>query len=317
MQVRLILDGTAALYDPDGINRDELRRIILAHDLDAFDPKHLGPGGFIIFRTGRRLNGLKESHRKVSRSAAGLVEEWLDLDEFYREYDSLIFTVTADLFIPAGGRPETIDIQNWRSFLNAEGVPSARVIVEGANSFITPEARVQLQKSGAVLIRDASANKCGVISSSYEIIANLLLTEREFLEHKERYVVDVLAILEKRAADEAGLILRRRRESGGALLYSDISEIISQNINSLYSRLFDFFTNRPELCLQPPFRQAIIRHLPRILQETPAFRQRIKKLPGKYLCAILAAEIGSSLVYTGSRDADFEEMIRRHLARTV
>jgi len=54
-----------------------------------------------------------------------------------------------------------------------------------------------------------------------------------------------------------------------------------------------------------------------MLQETPAFRQRIKNLPQKYLSAILAAEIGSSLVYTGNRDADFEDMIRRHLARTV
>ena len=315
LQVRLILDGTAALYDPGGISRDGLRRIILKHDLDAFDPDFLGKGAFIIYRTGRHLEGLKESHRKVSRTTAGLVEEWLDIDDFYHQYNSLIFTVKADLFIPAGGRPETIDSQNWSSFLDSEGSPSARVIVEGANSFITPEARILLQKSGAVLIRDASANKCGVISSSYEIIANLLLSEREFLEHKERYVTDVLVILEKRAIDEARLILRRRRESGGTLLYSEISESISQNINSLYSRLFEFFTRRPELCLQPPFRQAVIRHLPRMLQETPAFRQRVKRLPRKYLCAILAAEIGSSLVYTGSRDADFEEMIRRHLAR--
>ncbi|MBK5275692.1 MAG: NAD-glutamate dehydrogenase [Desulfuromonadales bacterium] len=317
LQVRLILDGTAALYDPDGINHNGLNRIILQHDLDAFDPDFLGEGAFILYRTGRRLDGLKESHRKVSRNAAGLVEEWLDIDEFNHLYNSLIFTVKADLFIPAGGRPETIDGQNWRSFLDAEGVPSARVIVEGANSFITPEARTLLQRSGVVLMRDASANKCGVISSSYEIIANLLLSEREFIEHKERYVGDVLTILEKRAADEARLILRRRNESNGTLLYSEISETISLNINSLYSRLFEFFSIRPELCLQPPFRQAIIRHLPRMLQEKATYRQRINKLPRKYLCAILAAEIGSSLVYTGSRETDFEDMIRRHLARIL
>jgi glutamate dehydrogenase len=317
MQVRLVLDGTAALYDPGGISRDELRRIVLTHDLDAFDPENLGLGGFIVYRTGRRQEGLKESHRKVSRTDAGLVEEWIDIDDFNYEYNSLVFTVKADLFIPAGGRPETIDSQNWRSFLSPEGIPSARVIVEGANSYITPEARIQLQKAGVTIMRDSSANKCGVISSSYEIIANLLLTEREFMEHKERYVVDVLAILEKRAADEARLILRRRKESGGAQLYSEISETISQNINSLYSRLFEFFAARPELCLQHPFRQTVIRHLPRMLQEAPAFRQRIRKLPQKYLCAILAAEIGSSLVYTGSRDADFEDMIRRHLARVL
>ncbi|MEI7816945.1 MAG: NAD-glutamate dehydrogenase domain-containing protein, partial [Desulfuromonadales bacterium] len=317
IQVRLILDGTAVLYDPNGINHEELGRIVLSRDLDAFDPQYLSPGGFMLFRTGRRMEGLKESHRKVTLNNECLAEEWLDIDDFNRLYNSLIFTVKADLFIPAGGRPETIDAQNWRSFLDESGVPTSRVIIEGANSYITPEARIQLQKNGVVLMRDASANKCGVISSSYEIIANLLLSEREFMEHKERYAGDVLAILEKRAADEARLILRRRIDSGGTLLYSEISETISQNINSLYSRLFDFFSARPELCLQAPFRQAILRHLPLMLQESAAYRKRIKKLPKKYLCAILAAEIGSSLVYSGNRDADFEDMIRRHLARLL
>lgn len=317
VQVRLILDGTAALYDPNGISHDELRRLILADDLDAFNPEFLGEGGYIVYRTGRRVEGLKESHRKVMRSADRLVEEWLDIDDFNRLYSSLVFTVKADLFIPAGGRPETIDDRNWRSFLCENGVPSSGVIIEGANSYITPEARIQLQKSGVVLMRDASANKCGVISSSYEIIANLLLTEREFMEQKERYAGDVLAILEKRAADEARLILRRRKESGGTLLFSEISETISQNINSYYTRLFEFFSARPELCLQAPFRQAVLSHLPRMLQESATYRQRIRKLPQKYLCAILAAEIGSSLVYSASRDADFEEMIRRHLARVL
>jgi glutamate dehydrogenase len=253
----------------------------------------------------------------MTRTSDGLVEEWLDIDDFNRLYNSLVFTVKADLFIPAGGRPETIDAQNWQLFLDDKGAPSSGVIIEGANSYITPEARIQLQKNGVVLMRDASANKCGVISSSYEIIANLLLSEHEFMEQKERYAEDVLAILEKRAVDEARLIIRRAKESGGTLLYSEISETISQNINSYYTRLFEFFSARPELCLQAPYRQAILSHLPRILQESATYRQRIKKLPQKYLCAILAAEIGSSLVYSGNRDADFEDLIRRHLARVL
>ena len=45
-------------------------------------PNLLGGGGFILYRTGRRLEGLKETHRKVSRTAGGLVEEWLDIDDF-------------------------------------------------------------------------------------------------------------------------------------------------------------------------------------------------------------------------------------------
>jgi glutamate dehydrogenase len=314
-RINLIIDGTAALVDPAGADHGELRRIVLARDLDAFDPDRLHPGGFMLFRSGRRTEGLREMYRKVLRTADGVVEEWISLDEFFREYSQLVFTVPADLFIPAGGRPETIDRSTWQQFLLADGKPSARVIVEGANSFITPEARVQLQKNGAVIMRDASANKCGVISSSYEIIANLLLSEREFLENKERYVADVLEILAKRAGDEARLILRRRREPGCTLLYTEISDAISQEINALYARLFAFFQGHSELCLQPLFRRAILNHLPRLLRDTPAYRRRIGKLPAKYIYAILAAEIASSMVYQGNREADFAGMIKGHLLR--
>lgn len=312
--VRLILDGTAALYDPFGANRVELSRILLKKDLDGFDPQALNPGGMMIFRTGSRREGLRELFRRVTRTAEGLTEQWISTDEFSREYASLPFTVAADLFIPAGGRPETIDSENWNAYLLADGTPSTRAIVEGANSFITPEARTELQKRGVIIMRDASANKCGVISSSYEIIANLLLSEAEFLQEKERYVRDVLEILEKRAADEARLIMKRHREQPG-LFCTDISDSLSGEINANYALIFRFFQKRPELCLQPVYRRAILSHLPRMLQEEPKYRKRIRNLPQKYLFAILAAEIGSSLVYRGERDEDLEATIRGHLLR--
>jgi len=314
VRITLILDGTAALYDPEGADHDELRRIILRQDLDGFSPEALHPGGFMLFRSGSRREGLREVYRKVSRTGAGVREEWISIDEFSREYGALPFTVRADLFIPAGGRPETIDGANWERFFLPDGQPSSRAIVEGANSFITPEARVQLQRRGIIVMRDASANKCGVISSSYEIIANLLLSEKEFLAEKERYVRDVLEILEKRAGDEARLILSRRREQPG-LLCTEISDALSTEINGLYGRLFRFFQQNPQLSQQPLFRRAIFAHLPRMLGEESRYRRRLRLLPAKYLSAILAAEIGSSLVYRGDREAAFEDEVRLHLLR--
>ena len=314
-KIALILDGTAALCDPEGADHRELGRILLKEDLDAFDPSALNPGGFMLFRTGSRREGLRELFRRVTKTDKGLVDEWISLDEFSKEFGELAFTVEADLFIPAGGRPETIDKDNWERFLLPDGTPSARAIVEGANSFITPAARIELQKKGIIVMRDASANKCGVISSSYEIIANLLLSEKEFLENKERYVADVLQILEKRAGDEARLILSRRREQPG-LLCTEISDSLSTEINANYARLFKFFQGRPELSLQPLYRRAILAHLPKIVAEEPRFRRRLARLPQKYLSAILAAEIGSSMVYTGDREAEFEDMIRLHLTRS-
>ena len=113
-------------------------------------------------------------------------------------------------------------------------------------------------------------------------------------------------ILEKRAEDEARLIFRRRREHPG-LLCTEISDALSGEINTNYSRLFRFFQARPELALQPLYRKAIFAHLPQMLREEPRYRQRLKRLPQKYLSAILAAEIGSSMVYQGDRNAAFEQ----------
>lgn len=309
----LILDGTAALYDPEGADHAELKRILLKEDLHGFSPEALHVGGFMLFRTGSRTDGLREGFRKVSRDASGLREEWLSMDDFSREWGGLVFTVPADLFIPGGGRPETIDKDNWQRFLLADGTPSSKAIVEGANSFITPAARVELQKKGVIVMRDASANKCGVISSSYEIIANLLLSEEEFLEHKKGYVKGVLEILEKRAGDEAALILERRKKTGR--MCTEISDAISGEINSNYARLFQFFQARPDLYLEAPYKNAMLSHLPAILRDTPAFRERLPKLPAKYRSAILAAEIGSSMVYRGGREEEFEDAIKLHLAR--
>jgi len=315
VRITLIVDGSGAFCDPEGADREELGQLLLERDLDAFDPQRLHPGGFILYRNQRRTEGLRELFRQVLRTEAGLEERWLTVDEFHRQYHNLLFTVPADLFIPAGGRPETIDAGNCERFFAADGRPSARAIVEGANSFITPEARSELQKRGVVILRDASANKCGVISSSYEIIGNLLLSEREFLAEKERYVADVLEILEQRAADEARLIFRRHREAGGGQFYTEISAAISTEINGHYARLFAFFQERPELCEDPLFRRAIAAHLPRLVRRNARYLDRVDNLPAKYRSAILASEIASSIVYRGDRDAEFTAMLRGHLER--
>ncbi|KAL4124011.1 hypothetical protein PRIC2_009853 [Phytophthora ramorum] len=67
-----------------------------------------------------------------------IVKEFL---EGLRARNSMHNRVKSDLFIPAGGRPNTINENNWRDYIDADGKPSSGLIVEGANLFITPEAR--------------------------------------------------------------------------------------------------------------------------------------------------------------------------------
>jgi len=314
-QIRSIVDGTAGLFDPDGADRRELGKLVLKNDLDHFTPEALHPGGFMLFWQERRKDGLRELHRKVIRTDSGVEERWITVDEFHREIDDLIFSVSADLFLPCGGRPETIDGNNWNRLFNDDGTPTARVITEGANSFITPDARVEIQKKGVVVIRDASANKCGVISSSYEIIGNLLMKEKEFLAHKDEYVKDVLAILEKRAEEEANLIFKMYHEGEETQLYTEISHSISTEINEHYARLFDFFQDQPELSDQPLFTKVLLNHLPAFISKNQKYRARVKKLPPKIKSAILASEIASFIVYHGGWEIDFESRLKGYLKK--
>ena len=98
---------------------------------------------------------------------------------------------------------------------------------------------------------------------------------------------------------------------------TEISDGLSGEINGNYARLFSWFQEHPELCDQPLFRQAILRHLPQMVRDEPWLRRRLDRLPPKYRFAILAAEIGTSLVYHGDREADFAEMLKRHLRRQI
>jgi len=315
VQVKLIVDGTGAVFDPLGLDRDALSAIVLQSDLDAYDATALHPGGYIIYRNQQRKEGIRTLYKKLLQTDSGLEEQWISTDEFYKTYNSLVFSVKADLFIPAGGRPETIAPHNVDQFFDDEGNPSANVIVEGANSFITPDARIALQSRGVVIMRDASANKCGVISSSYEIIANLMLSEEEFLSNKERYVSDVIDILNRMAEQEANLIIKRHRLADNCLAYTEISNQLSHEINAHYSKMFSFFQSKPELIQDERYRAAMLQHMPVLLNENEIFRQRLDQLPDKVKYAILASKLASGMVYFSDDNAVYEDIIEAQLTR--
>ena len=309
VKIKLIIDGSGALFDPEGLNTNALGKVVLQSDLENYDTSTLNIGGFILYRNQTRKDGMVELYKKVQMTETGLEEKWVSTDKFYKEFNSLAFTVEADLFIPAGGRPETIDKENVDRYFNAQEEPSARVIVEGANSFITPDARLELQRHGTVIIRDASANKCGVISSSYEIIANLMLSDEEFLSHKKEYVKDVIGKLNEMSEREANLILERYAENNGAIPYTDISRDISREINEHYARIFSYFSHNPELSEQATFQNAMLLHMPHVIGSTKEFRARITNLPDKVKYAILASKLASAIVYEGDNDSIYGGMI--------
>jgi glutamate dehydrogenase len=307
--ISLIVDGSGVLCDPRGLDRRELRRLVLSRDVESFDPDRLGEGGFMLLRRMTRTRGMREMFLRIQREKKRPVETWVMADEMHREFRDVVFREKADLFIPAGGRPETVHGENWEAFLDDGAVPSCRVIVEGANSFLSAEARERLQEKGIVIIRDASANKCGVIASSYEIIANLLMNDREFLRIKERYVRDVMKILEKRAAHEAHLIFRRRHGGEENLLFTSISDNLSREINDFYDRIFSLLTEKPDLLRRRAHRRALFAHLPAVVCKNDRLRRRVANLPLKYRCAMVACEVAGRIVYLGGWKKDFQESL--------
>jgi glutamate dehydrogenase len=265
-------DGHGAAYDPRGLDHAELARLIAGqHPITDFDPARIAsPEGFVI--------------------AA-------DTPENARRRNALHNTARADLFIPAGGRPDTINAANWRDFLDEGGRPTARAIVEGANIFISQDARDRLQDEGVLILHGSSANKTGVICSSYEILGGLVMSEAEFLEIKDRYVAEVLDILRVRARDEARLILREFKASDQKRHLTDISLDLSREINLASDKLYEMLMREaPDLATDAEFGALLFSYCPPVLVER--YHDAIlRKVPRRHQYALVAAFVASRIVY--------------------
>jgi glutamate dehydrogenase len=222
----------------------------------------------------------------------------LDAPDGVRLRNTLHNRLVADAFIPAGGRPKTIHGGNWSDFLTADGRPSARVIVEGANIFVTPEARARLGERGVWIVKDSSANKCGVICSSFEIAASMLLDVDEFLAVKPRFVAEVLDKLRALAGSEAELLFREHRRTARPLpeLSVELSRVINRAADAIAAGL-DALDSRRAAQL---FR-VVERHLPAVLVER-AGERLARQLPPAYVKATIASSLASELVYREGLD---------------
>jgi len=263
-----VADGSGVGEDPDGLNHAELLRLFKESlPIALFNKSKLGTRGLIV---------------------------GVDEPDGARLRNTMHNRLVTDAFVPGGGRPATIDDQNWKEFLTSDGVPSSKVIAEGANLFLTPEARRQLSARGAIIIKDSTANKCGVICSSYEIQACMLLSDEEFLKIKGPYVQEVLVKLREFARAEAELLMAEGRRHPTVPL-PEISARISKAINTtadtiheLSGALMDY---QDELA-----RSLVLEHLPATLVK--AVGKRLwSDLPKPYVQWLISKRLASTIVY--------------------
>jgi glutamate dehydrogenase len=263
-----LADGSGSAEDPDGLNHEELLRLVRASlPIAHFDPGRLGPRGTLA-----ALEDAEGVHRR----------------------NTLHTRIAADAFVPAGGRPNAIHGGNWRDYLTADGTPSSKVIVEGANLFLTPEAREHLSGCGVLIVKDSSANKCGVICSSFEIIASMLLSEAEFFVIKPTFVEQVLQKLRWLARREAELLMRLHRYHPHVSLPR-----MSTRLSQVMIRTADAIESAVEALHQTDetlVRQLVLDHLPAILVESAGDRLW-EATPSPYLKWIIAKSLAARIVY--------------------
>ncbi len=268
-----IADGSGSAEDPDGLDMNELLRLVaLSFPIASFDTAKLGPRGKVVPVT----------------APAGV-----------RARNTLHNRVVADAFIPAGGRPQTIHIGNWRDYLLPDGTPSSKLIVEGANLFITPEARIKLGECGVTVLKDSSANKCGVICSSFEITSSHLLTEQEFLANKPRLVSEVLVRLRSLARFEAELLFRERTRNP-SLQLPEVSVRLSRammRVQDAIDGVLDNLSDEDRALAD----ELVLEHLPPVLRELAGDRVKAR-LPVAYARSIVSSSLAARIVYREGLD---------------
>jgi len=263
-----IADGSGCAEDPDGLDHAGLLRLVEEEAvISNFDPSLLGPRGKL----------------------------WtVDTEEGVKKRNDMHNRLEADAFIPAGGRPNTIDGSNYKQFLKDDGTATSPLIVEAANIFITEEARQALyDEAGVVIVKDSSANKCGVITSSYEICAAMMLSEDEFYDNKEQIVKEVLEKLRSAARMEAELIFREFDNFPGSLPY--VSKVVSDTINATNDALssaLDSMSEEEWETMLPLFRN----HLPATMANL-AFDRVRDRVPPQYVKNAISSTLAARIVY--------------------
>jgi len=292
-----IVDGSGVLYDPQGLNRDELVRLAKGRKtVSHFDKKLLSKKGFLVTC----------DQKGVTLPDGSVVEDGIK----FRNTFHLHPLFTADVFVPCGGRPAAVNMSNIDQFTRSkseDGSSKRRftLIVEGANLFITQDARLVLERQGVTLFKDASANKGGVTSSSCEVLAALALNDEEFSANmcsKEgklpdfysNYAVEVQAKIESNARREFDCLWVEKQRTGNPI--STIGDALSLKINDLATSI----RSSPLLFDDLPLRKLVLSRAvpPLLVKFVGGVEQLVKRVPDAYTRWIFAAYLASDYVYS-------------------
>ncbi|QUC23638.1 uncharacterized protein UV8b_07879 [Ustilaginoidea virens] len=294
-----IVDGSGVLADPNGLDRAELLRLAKKRAMiSEYDMSKVSKDGYRVLC----------EDANVTLPTGEVVTNGTSFRNTYHLRD----TGMTDAFVPCGGRPESIDLISVNRLIK-DGRTTIPYIVEGANLFITQDAKLRLEAAGCVLYKDASANKGGVTSSSLEVLASLSFDDAGFVENMcvdaqtgqpprfyNEYVREVQAKICENARLEFEAIWREHEETG--VPRSILSDKLSNAITTLDEEL-----QHSDLWSNEKIRQGVLKDaLPNLLLQKIGLDTIISRVPDTYLRAIFGSYLASRFVYEfGSEPSQF------------
>lgn len=307
-----IVDGSGVLHDPNGLDRDELLRLAKQRVMISdYDVSKLSSEGYRVL----------VDDKNVTLPSGEVVHNGTTFRNLYH-----LRPQGVDILVPCGGRPEAIDINNVNKFIDQNGNTLIPYIVEGANLFITQNAKLRLEKAGSVVFKDASANKGGVTSSSLEVLASLAFDDAGFYKNMcigkdgqvpqfyKDYVKEVQSIIQTNARLEFEAIWREHEKTGKPR--SVLSDDLSNAINDLTEEL-----SASSLWDDVDFRNGVLSEvLPKQLQRAIGLETILSRVPINYLRAIFGSYLAGRFIYekgaTPGQFAFFEFMVKKRSAIT-
>lgn len=232
-KICLIIDGGSILFDPQGLDKKELMKIAFMRHTSprantlAFPKEKLSPEGFMVPLKAKEVT-LPDG--TFVENAAVFHRNFLT-DPATRKY---VGHANIQAFIPCGGFKDTINHTNVQRFL--ANFQELKFIVEGANVFFDDASRRYIaKKTGIKHIKDSSANKGGVFSSSIAEVLTAFLLGEDYEEKLQKDVAfkwalikDILLLVDKYAAAETAMLIQIHEASGEPLF--ELSEKTSERI---------------------------------------------------------------------------------------
>ncbi len=292
-----LTDVSGTIFDPEGLDLEAMVNLFKEEKpIRFYPPEKLHEGGFLLDLQTKRDDGHYSQQTLCWRRKNGqLIQDWLHGNDMNHLFRFNVHHTITDIFIPAGGRPRTLNKNNIEEYLDPAGHPTSKGIIEAANLYLTQEARTILEKKGVIIIKDSSANKGGVICSSLEVQCGLILSDEEFIKHKPEIMKDVLNFIKSRALLEARLLLKSQNQVHTSLI--EISEIISEKINSY---MYELLEHLKPMTLSSdkndPMIQCLLAYMIPFLKNKYSDRI-ISQIPDIHKKAIISTYIACRLVY--------------------